>query len=113
MQINGTTIAAISGGASGLGAATAKALAAQGAKVAILDRDTERGRPLADDLSGCFFDVDVTDPAQVGTQIGTRMRAEQLRILLALMVLAVCGKLAFDLLVQPSELYSLGAAGGH
>ena len=51
--------------------------------------------------------------AQVGTQIGTRMRAEQLRILLALMVLAVCGKLAFDLLVQPSELYSLGAAGGH
>ena len=51
--------------------------------------------------------------AQVGTQIGTRLRAEQLRILLALMVLAVCGKLAFDLLVQPSELYSLGAAGGH
>ena len=51
--------------------------------------------------------------AQVGTQIGTRLRAEQLRILLALMVLAVCGKLAFDLLMQPSELYSLGAAGGH
>lgn len=69
MQINDTTIAAISGGASGLGAATAKALAAQGAKVAILDRNTERGRPLADDLSGCFFDVDVTDPAQVGTAL--------------------------------------------
>jgi uncharacterized membrane protein YfcA len=47
--------------------------------------------------------------AQVGTRIGLRMKAEQLRIWLAIMVLAVCGKLAFDLLVMPSELYSLGA----
>ncbi len=51
--------------------------------------------------------------AQIGTQIGTKLRAEQLRILLALMVLAVCGKLALDLLIQPAELYSLGAGGGH
>ena len=51
--------------------------------------------------------------AQIGTRIGVKMKAEQLRILLALMVLAVCGKLALDLLLQPSELYSLGAAGGH
>jgi len=51
--------------------------------------------------------------AQIGTQIGTRLKAEQLRILLALMVLIVCGKLALDLLLMPSELYSLGAAGGH
>ncbi|MEX0283175.1 MAG: sulfite exporter TauE/SafE family protein [Paracoccaceae bacterium] len=51
--------------------------------------------------------------AQVGTQIGTRLKAEQLRILLAALVLLVCGKLALDLLLQPSELYSLGAAGGH
>lgn len=50
--------------------------------------------------------------AQFGTSIGTRMKAEQLRILLAIMVLAVCGKLAFDLLVMPSELYSLGTDGG-
>ena len=51
--------------------------------------------------------------AQVGTRIGVKMKAEQLRILLAGLVLLVCGKLAFDLLVQPSELYSLGAGGGH
>lgn len=51
--------------------------------------------------------------AQIGTSIGTKMKAEQLRILLAMMVLLVCGKLALDLLLQPSELYSLGAAGGH
>lgn len=51
--------------------------------------------------------------AQVGTKIGAKLPAEQLRILLAGMVLLVCAKLAFDLLVMPSELYSLGAAGGH
>ncbi|MDA9208185.1 sulfite exporter TauE/SafE family protein [Octadecabacter sp.] len=51
--------------------------------------------------------------AQIGTRIGVKMKAEQLRILLAAMVLLVCGKLALDLLLTPSELYSLGAAGGH
>lgn len=51
--------------------------------------------------------------AQIGTRIGVKMKAEQLRILLAIMVLAVCGKLALELLLQPSELYSIGAAGGH
>ena len=50
--------------------------------------------------------------AQVGTRIGVKMKAEQLRILLAMMVLAVCGKLALELLLQPAELYSI-AAGGH
>lgn len=51
--------------------------------------------------------------AQVGTRIGVKMKAENLRILLAMMVLLVCGKLAFDLLVMPSELYSLGVGGDH
>ena len=51
--------------------------------------------------------------AQIGTQIGTKLKAEQLRILLALMVLAVCGKLALDLLLEPAELYSIAAPGGH
>jgi uncharacterized membrane protein YfcA len=51
--------------------------------------------------------------AQIGTQIGLKLKAEQLRILLALMVLLVCGKLAMDLLLQPAELYSLGDPGGH
>ena len=51
--------------------------------------------------------------AQIGTRIGVKMKAEQLRILLALMVLAVCGKLAYDLLVMPAELYTVGAVEGH
>ncbi len=51
--------------------------------------------------------------AQIGTRIGVKLKAEQLRILLSLMVLAVCGKLALDLLLQPSELYSIGTGGSH
>ncbi|UZD90136.1 sulfite exporter TauE/SafE family protein [Cognatishimia activa] len=51
--------------------------------------------------------------AQFGAVIGAKLKAEQLRILLAMMVIAVCLKLALDLLIMPSELYSLGAAGGH
>ena len=51
--------------------------------------------------------------AQVGARIGVHLKAEQLRILLALMVLAVCLKLALDLLIMPSELFSIGATGGH
>lgn len=51
--------------------------------------------------------------AQIGTRIGVHMKAEQLRVLLAMMVLVVCAKLALELLLQPAELYSLGAAGGH
>ncbi len=50
--------------------------------------------------------------AQIGTRIGVKMKAEQLRVLLALMVLVVCIKLGLDLLIQPSELYELGT-GGH
>ncbi len=46
--------------------------------------------------------------AQIGTQWGARLKAEQLRILLALLVVAVCGKLALDLLIAPRDLYSIG-----
>ena len=51
--------------------------------------------------------------AQFGTMFGAKLKAEQLRILLAVMVLMVCAKLAFDLIVQPAELFSLGSAGRH
>ena len=51
--------------------------------------------------------------AQFGTILGAKLKAEQLRILLAIMVLLVCAKLGFDLIVQPSELFSLSVAGGH
>jgi uncharacterized membrane protein YfcA len=53
--------------------------------------------------------------AQFGARLGAQLRGEQLRGLLALMVLAVALKLLFDLIVTPDDLYSLGGrrAGGH
>lgn len=50
--------------------------------------------------------------AQIGARIGVKLKAEQLRILLSIMVLGVCVKLGLELLIQPSELFSIGA-GGH
>ncbi|MCP4826206.1 MAG: sulfite exporter TauE/SafE family protein, partial [Shimia sp.] len=51
--------------------------------------------------------------AQIGTRLGTYLKAEQLRILLALLVILVCAKLALDLLIQPAELFTIGSTGGH
>ncbi len=52
--------------------------------------------------------------AQVGAQIGSKLRGEQLRGLLALMVLSVCGKILFDLVSAPNDLYFLlSRNGGH
>ncbi len=45
--------------------------------------------------------------AQIGTSLSVYLKAEQLRLALAVIVLAVCTKLALDLLLQPSELYSI------
>jgi hypothetical protein len=50
--------------------------------------------------------------AQLGARWGTKLKAEQLRILLATLVLAVCAKLALDLLIRPDDLYSITKAGG-
>ena len=49
--------------------------------------------------------------AQFGARAGARLQGEQLRGLLALMVLAVCGKLFFDLLATPVDVYSIGVGG--
>lgn len=51
--------------------------------------------------------------AQFGTRLGSRLQGEQLRILLALIVLATGVKLALDLTLTPSELFILGHGGGH
>jgi NAD(P)-dependent dehydrogenase (short-subunit alcohol dehydrogenase family) len=62
MDISGR-IAFVTGGASGLGAATARMLAAAGAKVGIFDRDAMKGEVIATELGGRFFAVDVADAA--------------------------------------------------
>jgi NAD(P)-dependent dehydrogenase (short-subunit alcohol dehydrogenase family) len=64
MELHGLS-AVVTGGASGLGAATARALAAAGVKVAIFDRDADKGPAVAAEVGGVFCQVDVTDEASV------------------------------------------------
>ena len=64
MQIEGQT-AIVTGGASGLGGATAEMLARAGAKVAIFDLNAEAGEAKAKELGGAFFKVNVTDESEV------------------------------------------------
>lgn len=45
--------------------------------------------------------------AQIGSRVGMRLKAEQLRVLLSLLVLTVATRIAFDLLLRPDELYSI------
>ena len=68
MDINGLA-AIVTGGASGLGAATAQLLAARGAKVTIFDMNAKLGTAQAQALGGQFLAVDVTDEAEVTNAI--------------------------------------------
>ena len=65
MEISSNTPAVVTGGASGLGAATARTLAAKGAKVAIFDMNAEKGEALAAELGGVFCKVNVTSEEEV------------------------------------------------
>lgn len=65
MQLNSDIAAIITGGASGLGAATALRLASRGVKVAIFDMNEEAGQTLARELGGVYCNVDVTSDEQV------------------------------------------------
>jgi NAD(P)-dependent dehydrogenase (short-subunit alcohol dehydrogenase family) len=65
MNISGQ-IALITGGGSGLGAATARHFAAQGARVAILDFDMTRAQAVAEEIGGIAVQADVGDEAAVG-----------------------------------------------
>ena len=65
MRLDSNITAVITGGASGLGAATARALNAYGVKVAIFDFNAEKGEALASSVGGIFCKVDVTSDADV------------------------------------------------
>ena len=65
MNITDTTAAVVTGGASGLGEATARALAAKGAKVAIFDLQKDKGEAVAADIGGVFCEVNVTSDESV------------------------------------------------
>jgi NAD(P)-dependent dehydrogenase (short-subunit alcohol dehydrogenase family) len=65
MKLDSSIAAVITGGASGLGAATARRLAGAGVKVALFDLNAELGEALARELGGVFCKVDVTNEEQV------------------------------------------------
>ncbi|TXH54819.1 MAG: SDR family NAD(P)-dependent oxidoreductase, partial [Burkholderiaceae bacterium] len=65
MKLDASISAVVTGGASGLGAATARRLAAQGVKVAIFDLNEAAGQALAQELGGVFCKVNVTSEADV------------------------------------------------
>ncbi len=65
MKIDNTTAAVVTGGASGLGRATAEALAKAGAKVAIFDINEEQGEAVAKEIGGLFCKVDIMSEESV------------------------------------------------
>lgn len=65
MKIDSSIAAVVTGGASGLGQATAEALAAAGAKVAIFDVNSEKGEAVAAAIGGLFCHVDITSEESV------------------------------------------------
>ncbi len=65
MQLNDSVTAIITGGASGLGAATARKLASKGVKIGIFDMNEEKGEAMAAELGGVFANVNVTSDEQV------------------------------------------------
>ncbi len=50
---------------------------------------------------------------QIGVRVGPKLKAEQLRVLLALLVLVVCAKIGYDLVRTPDELFTMGGGSGH
>ena len=65
MKLSSSVSAVVTGGASGLGEATARALAAHGVKVAIFDMNEEKGEAVAKEIGGVFCKVNVTSDADV------------------------------------------------
>ena len=65
MQLNSSVAAVVTGGASGLGGATVRALAAQGVKVAIFDMNEEKGEAMAKEVGGVFCKCNVTNEEEV------------------------------------------------
>lgn len=82
MKIDGIA-AVVTGGASGLGEATARELGARGAKVAIFDRDSDKGEKVAREIGGVYCEVDVTSDDKVAAAFARAREAHgQERVLI-------------------------------
>jgi NAD(P)-dependent dehydrogenase (short-subunit alcohol dehydrogenase family) len=75
MRLSSDVAAVVTGGASGLGKATVEKLRAEGVKVAIFDRDEDRGRATADELGAVYCKVDVTSEDSVDAGFAAARKA--------------------------------------
>lgn len=116
MKISGTVVL-VTGGGSGLGAATARRLATQGAKVAILDFDIERAKEVAAEFGGVAVQADVSDEAAVGaafdqveTALGSapRVAISCAGIGSAARIVGREGKLSFDVFERTMKVNLFG-----
>src|SRR5688500_4733360 len=93
MKIDSSVAAVVTGGASGLGEATARALAAKGAKVALFDLNEERARQVAAEIGGIACTVDVSDEASVDAGFAKAREAHgQERVLVCWAGIGTLGK---------------------
>jgi len=108
MDINGVA-AVVTGAASGLGEATARELARRGAKVAVLDRDQQRGEAVASEIGGIFCEVDVTSDDKVAAAFAKAREAHgQERILVNCAGVANAAKtVARDKETKAAKLYPI------
>jgi NAD(P)-dependent dehydrogenase (short-subunit alcohol dehydrogenase family) len=80
MELAGTS-ALVTGGASGIGAASARALSARGARCVILDRDEDHGKAVAAEIDGVFVAADVADESEVQAAVDAAAELGPLRSL--------------------------------
>jgi NAD(P)-dependent dehydrogenase (short-subunit alcohol dehydrogenase family) len=108
MDIKGIA-AVVTGATSGLGEATARALAGRGAKVAVFDRDIERGGKVAGEIGGIFCEVDVTSEEKVAAAFAKARGAHgQERILVNCAGVATAAKtVARDKETKAPKLYPM------
>jgi NAD(P)-dependent dehydrogenase (short-subunit alcohol dehydrogenase family) len=108
MDIKGVA-AVVTGAGSGLGEATARALAARGAKVAIFDRDAERGAIVATEIGGIFCEADVTSDEKVAAAFARAREAHgQERVLVNCAGVATAAKtVARDKETKAAKLYRM------
>src|SRR5258708_17861464 len=73
------TSALVTGGASGMGEATGRRLAAEGAQVVVVDRDVTKGEGVAKEIGGVFCEADVTDEETVRAAVAAAVELAPLR----------------------------------
>jgi NAD(P)-dependent dehydrogenase (short-subunit alcohol dehydrogenase family) len=80
VDVNGVA-AIVTGGGSGIGAASARALSKLGARCVVLDRDATRGTSVAGEIGGVFAEADVADEAQVQAAVDAAAALAPIRVL--------------------------------